>query len=101
MKTLYGKPKETLRLYDGLSFIPYPLQVIMDQWYELSKAEGDKGSCVLGAGFNFDWEGDTYFMPSQSPWQGSLSWEVHIDTIKKLLTDIGATNILYNWGRMD
>ena len=70
-------------------------------WYNLSLKEGDKGSCVLGAGFRFEWKNNSYFMGACSPWQGSLSWEAHTDTIKQMLIDIGATDIYYDWGRMD
>ena len=99
--TMYERPKETLWLYRGHCEIPSKLEAIMDIWYELSKKEGEGGSCVLGAGFKFEWKGDKYFMPSQSPWQGSLSWEEHKDTIQKMLENVGATDIYYDWGRMD
>lgn len=77
------------------------LKTIMDFWYERSKAYGDKGSCVLGAGFEFEWKGKQYFMIACSPWQGSLSWESSVDDVETSLKNIGATNIKYNWGRMD
>lgn len=99
--TYYKKPKETVYLRRSDYSTPSELQNIMDIWYDLSKKEGDKGSCVLGAGFNFEWQDDDYFMPACSPWQGSISWEAHKDTIEKMLEDIGATEIYYNWGRMD
>ena len=99
--TYYERPKEAIRLYRGDFSTPSELQKIMDIWYDLSKKEGDKGSCVLGAGFKFKWNGDSYFMPAQSPWQGSLSWEAHKDVIHKMLEDIGATEISYSWGMMD
>ena len=99
--TYYERPKEIIRLYRGDFSTPSELQNIMDIWYDLSKNEGDKGSCVLGAGFKFKWNGEEYFMPAQSPWQGSLSWEAHKDVVHKMLEDIGATEIYYNWGRMD
>lgn len=99
--TYYERPKEMIRLYGGDFSTPSELQNIMDIWYDLSKNEGDKGSCVIGAGFKFKWNGEEYFMPAQSPWQGSISWEAHKDVIHKMLEDIGATEICYNWGRMD
>ena len=100
--THYEKPKETIYL-DSRSFSSNPteLQNIMEIWFDLSKKEGEGGSCVLGAGFKFEWNGEKYFMPAQSPWQGSCSWETHKDVICKMLEDIGATEIYYNWGRMD
>ena len=74
---------------------------IARRWFRLSEAIGDKGSCVLGAGFHFKYDGVPYFMPAQSPWQGSISWETHLSEIKKLLEDADAVDIWYEWGRMD
>ena len=99
--TYYEKPKKEIYLHSGDSLNPRELQNVMDVWYDLSKKEGDKGSCVLGAGFEFEWQNNKYFMPAQSPWQGSISWEEHKDVIHKMLEDIGATEIYYDWGRMD
>jgi len=80
---------------------PSELRNIMLAWYKLSEMVGDIGSCVIGAGFKFEWNGKEYFMASCSPWQGSISWERHTDTIKTMLENIGATNIHYSYGRMD
>lgn len=99
--TKYKKPKETIRLYRGILSAPSELSEIMDTWYELSKEVGDIGSCVLGAGFEFEWEDSKYFMSACSPYQGSISWETHKDKIKEMLEDIGATEIYYKWGNMD
>lgn len=98
--TKYEKPKETIYIYRG-SDNPPELQTIMNTWYELSKEVGDKGSCVIGAGFEFEWQDNKYFMSACSPWQGSISWETHKDVIQNLLESVGATNIYYNWGRLD
>ena len=98
--TKYERPKETIRL-SFRGYNPYELQVIMDRWYSLSREVGEQGSSVIGAGFEFEWQDDKYFMPACSPHQGSLSWEAHISTIKEMLEKIGATNIYYDWGRMD
>ena len=98
--TIYRKLKETIYLYRR-SEMPVQLKNIMDFWYGLSEKTGDKGSCIVGAGFAFEWNGDRYFMPAQSPWQGSISWEEHIDVIRQVLENFGATEIYYNWGRID
>jgi hypothetical protein len=105
--------------YDDIEYTPYErepdpefiylrredvlpeLKNIMVTWYELSKMSGDGGSCVLGAGFNFKYKGNPYKMGACSPWQGSLSWEEHIGTVKEMLLNIGATEIHYDYGRMD
>ena len=99
--TPYSRPKERKYLYTWDSSIPSELREIMDKWYEWSKLEGDKGSCVLGAGFKFTWNGDDYFMGACSPYQGSMSWEASKDKIATMLRRIGAENICYDWGRMD
>ena len=99
--TRYARPKQTIRLYYGNFLTPSELAEIMETWYELSKEVGNKGSCVLGAGFAFEWNGDAYFMPACSPYQGSISWEKPKDKIHKMLEDIGATEIYYRWGNMD
>ena len=99
--TKYERPKETIYLYKSNDNIPFELQNIMDMWYFLSSQTNQLGSCVIGAGFEFEWDGDKYFMPACSPYQSSISWETHKDEIEKMLEEIGATNIYYNWGRMD
>jgi hypothetical protein len=99
--TKYEKPKKIIQLYRGNFLNPRELSEIMDKWYDLSAKEGEGGSCVLGAGFKFEWKGDRYFMSAQSPYQGSISWEAHKDTIHQMLENIGATSIQYDWGRMD
>ena len=99
--TIYEQPKETIYLHRGNPNNPAQLNNVMDMWYACSSISGEGGSCVLGAGLDFEWEGDKYFMPAQSPHQGSLSWEKHVDVVKATLKGVGATNIYYNWGRMD
>ena len=81
--------------------VPHELAVIMKKWYEMSRKVGDKGSCVIGAGFIFTWNGNEYFMSACSPYQGSISWETNKEDVRKMLEDVGATHICYDWGRMD
>ena len=99
--TAYQRPKQRKELYVWDSSVAPELRTIMDAWYTLSEAEGEKGSCVIGAGFKFTWKDDDYFMNACSPYQGSLSWEAHKDAIALMLKGIGAESIYYNWGRMD
>lgn len=100
--TMYEEPAEPTYLYlSNPSVIPPELKNIMTAWYELSKTVGDRGSCVIGAGFKFTWKEKEYFMGACSPWQGSLSWEAHIKTVEEKLQTVGATNILYDYGRID
>ena len=99
--TAYARPKQKKELYMWDTSIPTVLRRIMDTWYKLSELEGDKGSCVVGAGYNFTWEGDDYFMCACSPYQGSISWEENKDVVRMMLQGIGATDIIYDFGRMD
>ena len=99
--TSYSRPKERKYLYMWDKSIPSELREIMDKWYAWSELEGDKGSCVLGAGFKFAWKDDDYFMFACSPYQGSMSWEASKDKVEEMLRDIGAESIYYNWGNMD
>lgn len=99
--TFYKKPAEKIYLYRIDSKTPHELAIIMQKWYQMSIKVGDKGSCVLGAGFSFEWNGNEYFMCACSPYQGSISWETNKEDVRKMLEDIGATNICYDYGRMD
>ena len=99
--TAYDLPKEKINLYMWNRNVPTPLREIMDKWYELSENTGDIGGCTIGDGFEFEWNGDKYFMCPCSPYQGSVSYETHIDIIKLMLNNIGATNIYYNYGHLD
>lgn len=86
---------------DRQTEIPPALQSIMREWHRLSSETGDRGSCVIGAGFTFSYDGAEYRMAPQSPYQGSLSWETHIGTIKGMLVKAGAGSIHYNYGVLD
>ena len=81
--------------------MPIEIQRISDKWSKLSESYGDSGSCVMGAGFTFSYEGTMYFLPPLSCWQGSLSWEHYIDEVRSELEAIGAKNINYDWGVLD
>lgn len=86
---------------DEVIKVPEKLQQIQNTWAEWAKEYGDRGSGVLGAGFEFDYEGQRYNMPENGPWQGSCSWEASKDQIEELLEKAGATNIRYHWGHLD
>ena len=95
--------EEETYLYRGsceLNNLPV-IKAIADFWFILSRDYGDKGSCVLGAGFTFKYEGKKYRLAACSPYQGSLSWEHDKDLIHECLELIGCTDIRYNWGNMD
>ena len=100
--THYNEPEPVTDLYYfARENYPIELKLIMETWYLLSKAEGDQGSCVIGAGFKFNYKSKQYFMNACSPYQGSLSWEYSVPDIKKMLEEIGATEIYFDYGRMD
>lgn len=99
-------PFRTEKVYKNISLrdkkdIPGELLEIMHNWYNLSLTVGDIGSCVIGAGFKFNYNDQDYFMHSCSPYQGNLSWENWIDEIQSSLKSIGASDINYEWGCMD
>ena len=99
--TPYEREPEPEYIYLHMEGVLPELKNIMVAWYKLSEKTGDKGSCVIGAGFKFKYKDKPYKMSSCSPWQGSLSWEEHIETIKQMLVNISATEIYYDYGRMD
>lgn len=81
--------------------IPEELIAIKAKWNELSATTQHLGgSCVIGDGFEFRYQGIRYKM-STPPYQGSLIYEHWIDDIKKELKTIGATEVYYDYGRMD
>lgn len=89
-------------IYIGIdSEVPEELKEISLWWKEKADAYGDHGSCVIGAGFKFQYQGKSYFMPPLTGWQGSCSWEAFVNEVQAMLESIGATNIVYNWGVMD
>ena len=98
--THYYKEPKPIYLYNG-SENNGIFQPIMNEWRERSRATGDIGSCVIGAGMEFKYNGNKYFMSAQSPWQGSCSWEAHTDWVKQELKKLGCTEVYYNCGRMD
>lgn len=102
--TYYDKKpdSEPIRIYDMNQVNDYPeIKNIMIAWYELSRQTGDIGSCTIGDGFEFMYKERRYFLCPCSPFQGSVSYEKHIETIKIMLANIGAKDIVYNYGCLD
>lgn len=97
----YLNKEEIKNIYRSENAPDLAIKTIMDNWYEMSKQYGDVGGCVIGAYMEFDYREQKYRMSPQSPWQGSCSWESHVDDVKKLLESIGATNVYFNYGRLD
>jgi len=99
--TVFEKPEEAIRLYDRVDAPSSEIKRIMDEWYIKSASEGDKGPYVIGAGFKFRYKGKLYFMVPQSPWHRSLSWEPYVNEVMTALVKAGATEIEYDYGRMN
>lgn len=99
--TYYQKPNKPLRIYNIEQAMPIEIKKIAMEWRELQAKVGDVGSCVLGAGFSFNYNEREYFLSPCALYQGSISWEKDKDYIEVLLSNIGAKNIRYHWGRMD
>ena len=95
------KKEEIKYIYSSDDAPDYEIKTIMESWYEMSKQYGDVGCCVIGAYLEFVYKDQKYRMSPQSPYQGSCSWEANVEVIKKLLENIGATEIYFNYGRLD
>ena len=80
---------------------PSELEHIRVEWENRQNNYGDVGSCVIGAGFKFKYNGLYYRMPPQGRWQGSCSWEASKNDIQDMLANAGCEDIVYNWGVMD
>jgi len=70
-------------------------------WDVLTYANPDEGSCVIGAGIEFRYNGIKYFISSPPRYQCSVSWERHSDDIIDILRKLGCTGVYYNPGRLD
>lgn len=99
--TSYEPKPEPEFIYSHKDNVLPELKEIMRKWYELSAKTGDYGCCVIGAGMTFNYKGKEFKMAACSPYQGEGSWTPHIEVVKEMLKDIGATNIMWNYGRMD
>lgn len=80
---------------------PAALEPARSRWEKLQNEHGDEGSCAVGAGFTFKFNGLYYKMPPQGKWQGSLSWEASADIIRQMLIDAGCGNVIFDDGCMD
>lgn len=98
---MHLKKESIIYIYHSDNAPDLAVKTIMDNWYEMSKQYGDVGGCVIGAYMEFVYKEQKYRMSPQSPWQGSCSWESHVDDVKKLLESIGAINVYFNYGRLD
>lgn len=98
---LEGEKKNPIFILKYKGNCPPAIEPIRAEWEKRENEYGDVGSCVIGAGFEFKYEGLYYEMPPQGHWQGSVSWEASVNDIQKLLTEVGCEEIYFNYGRMD
>lgn len=97
------KEPETVRISIRNPACPFVLKNIMEYWWALSSITKGGGCCVYAgsAGFRFEYNKVKYFMESCSPSIDEGTWVPHVPFIKQMLEKIGATNIVYEYGRMD
>ena len=99
--TSYEVKPEPKYIYSDSRDIPLVLIIIKEMWDSLSETTTHLGgSITIGDGFEFSYNGKYYKM-TPPHYQGSMIYEHWIDIIKKELKNIGATEIHYNYGRMD
>jgi len=78
------------------------LEEIKNFWAARCKAVGDRGACVIGAGFTFNtpWGANVWFSPPPV-YQGEWSWLGSKDDVQQMLLEAGATDIRWDYGAMD
>lgn len=92
---------EPIKVYSHSTDVPMELLVIKHMWDKLSATtEHLGGSITMGDGFNFEYKGNRYKMVTPN-YQGSMIYEHWISTIKQELKTVGATDVYYDYGRMD
>lgn len=77
------------------------IKVIAQVWEDLCRMSPDEGSCAIGYGMIFKYEGQKYKMIPRSNKQGEWSWEQWVDKIKNYLSIVGCTDIVWHCGRLD
>ncbi len=97
----HWEKEKIVYLYRPADDVLPELNAVMHTWYDLAKETGDIGACTIGEYMEFVYKGTKYRMSSQSPYQGDYSWSAHVETIKNILREIGATSIYMNYGRLD
>jgi len=80
---------------------PKELDTIMQLWYDLGQTVGDQGLCAIGYKMSFRYKDVDYDMSPVTGFQGEYSHVKWVDTIKNLLSNLGATNIHWDCGRLD
>lgn len=81
--------------------VPPILAHIARVWADKARAHGDKGACVAGEGFEFDYAGTRWQLLYGDKPMGSLGWEAAKDDIEAMLRGAGCTNIRFRCGWLD
>lgn len=99
--TSYEAKPEPEFIYHGKADVLPELQGLMELWWKMSENTGDGGGCVIGAGMHFKYKDQFYKMAPCSPYQGECSWTPHVEFVKETLKNLGATEIRWEYGRLD
>ena len=108
--TVFKKPKELNLFRSGYCLgrwdnnpydYPSELDKIMEEWNRYSQERYHKGLCVIGECVEFDYKGDHFRMHNQGVYQGDMHFAECAEHIKPMLTELGATNVYINMGRLD
>lgn len=97
--TIYKEPEEEKIFSYYNQSRDKRLNEIANIWHSLMQYHKPCGSCIIGDGIHFKYEDHPYFMSTN--YQQSDSPMHVIDIIRKELEFIGATEIRYDYGRMD
>lgn len=97
--TNYEEPIEEKRISIYNRPSDEKLNEIVEIWMSLMTYHKPCGSCIIGDGIHFQYNGDPYFMSTD--FNQSDSPNEVIEIIKRELEFIGAENIWYDCGRMD
>lgn len=79
-------------------FVDTSLRNIVHTWWEEARKVGDKGMTMTGAYVSFIYNGLRYEATAPSCYPGKDSWEKPLPLIKRLLSEVGATDIEYHYG---
>lgn len=93
--------KERVYLYRRDDIPSEAIKQISDEWTKSANDYGDVGSCVVGAGIEFTYNGIQYNLSPMSMWQGSCSWEHNVSTFVSKLQAVGCSEVRFNYGTMD
>lgn len=96
--TIYEEPERETTLYRWECYPEYPwFTGLVDACDKAYETYGVNGSIICGSGFHFKVDSKPFFYNTGYD-QSDL---VNVDGIREYLESINATDIVYDWGRMD